>query len=118
MTGHQVGITNNNSNIHIFTSSSISEHGTVPGTALGEFQNDLNHIINLGTPLINTIMGTNNTSSQINSTHITGQVNTMINAINPLLAAFSNMMSNNNNNNNNNNTRNINNNNHNINQRL
>lgn len=90
----QVGITNNNSNIHILTSSS----GSVNGTSFGEFQNDLNNIINLGTPLINTIMGTNNTASQLNSTHINGQVNSVINAINPLLAAFSSMMINTNNN--------------------
>jgi len=96
---HQVGITNNNSNIHIFTSSGISGisgNNNIHATTFGEFQNDINHIINLGTPLINTIMGTNNTSSQLNSTHINGQVNSMINAINPLLAAFSNMMINNN----------------------
>jgi len=95
----QAGIINNNSNIHIFTSSSIFGGDSVPGTAFGEFQNDINHIINLGTPLINTIMGTNNTSSQLNSTHINGQVNNMINAINPLLAAFSNMIINGANNN-------------------
>ena len=63
--------------------------------------NDINHIINLGAPLINTIMRTNNTSSQLNSTHINGQVNNMINSIHPLLAAFSNIMINNTNNNNN-----------------
>jgi hypothetical protein len=75
----------NNSNIRVFTTN-------IPATALNELQNDLNNIINLGTPLINTIMRTNNTASQLNSTQINGQVNTMFNTINPLLAAISNMM--------------------------
>ena len=82
----------NNSNIHIFTSNGINA-----GAVLGEFQNDINHIINLGTPFINTILGTNNTASELNATHINGNVNNMISAINPILSALNNLIINNNN---------------------
>jgi hypothetical protein len=83
-----IGNITNNSNTNIFSSS-------FSGIAIDEFQNDLNQIINIGTPLINTIIGTNNAAQQFNSTQINGQVNTVLNAINPLLAVFNNMMNNN-----------------------
>ena len=88
--------TPNNANVHVFTTSGVSSAGANgnPGMAFVEFQSDLNNIINLGTPLLNTIMRTNNTAAQFNSTNINGQVNSMFNAFYPFINAMSDIMGN------------------------
>ena len=51
--------------------------------------NDMNHFINIGTPLINNIIGNSNIVPILNATEINNNVNTLFENLNPFFTAFS-----------------------------
>jgi len=86
---------NGSPNIRIFTNLS---------QGLGDIRNDINNLINSGTPIINSlingsIVGSSNISPILNSTELNNNVNTIFNNISPLINAFSDLMNNSNNSN-------------------
>jgi len=95
-------ITSNTSNTSYTSNTSSNASSSINRTRLGisnEFQIDLNNLINIGAPFLNTVMGTSNTTAEINPSNVNNQVNNLFQSLNPLLTAFNGLLTTNNNHN-------------------
>lgn len=85
-------ITSNVSTSNVRTSN-IGTGGAARSNVMNEFQVDLTNLINLGAPFLNTVMGTANTAAEINPSQVNNQVQNIFQNLNPLLTAFSGLVS-------------------------